>query len=259
MTILISGTVCAADSIVEVIELQNRPATEIVPLLQPLLSNGDQAIENGFNLLLKTEPNRLANLRSLISKLDIRQHNLLISVLQHSTKSAAELNSEASIAITAGAIEMQGYNADTRNLSSNRSLQQLRTLEGQPAHIETGLQRQVENAAIYNNGYGYPVVGYTTQQQQATTGFAVIPRLSASQEVLIEIEPWSDHFLRGSGSGSAIEIQNANTSIRAQLGEWVEIAGTGNGVQTESNGFKGMNHQSRSNETHTLLKVELAD
>lgn len=256
IALFIGGKVFAADDgVVEIIELQNRPAAEILPLLQPVLSNGDQVVDNGFSLILKTEPSRLQDLRSLIGKLDIRQRNLLITVLQNSVKSADELNQEASIANTPGAIEMQGYNADTRHLSAHRNLQQLRTLEGQPAHIETGQIRPVDNAVIYSNGYGYPLAGYSTQLQQATTGFAVIPRLTAAQEVVLDIAPWSDHFLRG----GAIATQNAATTLRTHLGEWVEIAGTGNGLETQRNGFNGLNHQSRNNESHTLLKVELAD
>lgn len=253
---LIGGKVfAAADSVVEVIALHNRPAAEILPLLQPLLSNGEQVVDNGFSLIVKTEPERLQNLRDLIAKLDLRQHNLLISVLQNSNKSAAELNHEASIAVTSGGIQMQGYNADSRDLSNNRSMQQVRTLDGQPAHIEAGQQRQVETAVIYNNGYGYPAIGYNSQPQQATTGFAVIPRLTGSQEVVLEIEPWSEHFLRG----GRIEMQNASTSLRTRLGEWVEIAGTDSGLQSQQNGYNGINHQSCHNQSQLLLKVELAD
>lgn len=255
LTLLIGGNAVAADSIVEVIALQHRPAAEILPLLQPLLGSDQQVVDNGYNLIVKTEPSQLPALRQLIAKLDIRQRNLLISVIQDSIKSADQLNADTGIAITPGTIRMQGYNADTRHLADERNMQYLRTQEGQPAHIEAGQQRPIENAMVYRDAYGYPTLGYSSQQQQASTGFAVIPRLTGRDEVVLDIEPWSEHFLRGGG----MEIQNANTRLRTHLGYWVEIAGTSRQQQSSANGYNGYNHLTRNDEHHLVLKVELSD
>lgn len=251
-SLLIGGETLAADKIVEVLELQHRPAAEILPLLQPLLSDGDQAIDNDFRLIVKTAPERLQSLRQLVAKLDIRQRNLLISVLQSSVKSAAQLNAEAAIAIHPDRIRMQGYQADTRFLDNQRSQQQIRTLEGQTAHIETGEQRPIQNQSFYANPYGYPAIGYNTQLQTASTGFAVTPRLVGDGEVVVDIEPWSEHFLRG----GAIEQRNAATSFRARLGEWIEIASSGEQIQSTGGEFLGMNQQTRSNQFHVVIKIE---
>lgn len=249
---MFGGETIAAEKIIEVVDLQNRPAAEILPLLQPMLEDGDQAVDNDFRLIVKTSPARLASLRQLIAKLDIRQRNLLISVLQNSVKSAAELNAEAALILHPDRIQMQGYQADTRYLDHERTLQQIRTLEGQPAHIETGEQRPIQNQTLYANPYGYPAVGYNTQLQTASTGFAVTPRLIGATEVAVDIEPWSEHFLRG----GTIEQRNAATSLRARLGEWIEIASSGEQRQAARGEFLGMNQQSRNDQFHVVIKIE---
>lgn len=245
----------AAETMMEVIPLQNRPANEIQPLLQPLLEDGEAVIDNGFGLIVKSSPQRLDTIRGLISQLDTRLRNLTISVLQSSQKTAAELNAEAAVALSTDGIRMQGMVGNSRQLNDNRSVQQLRTLEGRAAHIETGQQRPVESVTVYDSGYGYPAVSTTTHMRQATTGFAVMPRLTGNREVVIDIEPWSDRFLRS----GAIASQNASTSVRAKLGEWVEIAGSNTRQQTDQQGYNGLNYSSRGNELRILIKVDLEE
>lgn len=247
------GKAYATDAILEVMELQHRPAAEILPLMQPLLDDGEQIVDNDFRLIVRSRPERLESIRALVAKLDVRQRNLLISVLQNSLKSADQLNREAALSIRPNAIRMQGYQADTRLLDDNRNLQQIRTLEGQAAHIESGEQRPIQNLTLYPNPYGYPAVGYSTQLQTASTGFAVIPRLVGNGEVVVEIEPWSEHFLRG----GAIEQRNASTSLRTRLGEWIEIAGNQHQQRYQQGEFMGFNQQSQREESHVLIKIEL--
>lgn len=239
----------------EVITLQNRPAEEIQPLLMPLLDADDVINGSGFNLIVKTSPERLENLRNLIEKLDTRLHNLMVSVLQDSHKTAEQLNAEAAIAITHSAIRLQGMAADTRDVGRQHTAQQIRTLEGKAAHIQTGNLRPVENITVYDSGYGYPGVVSNTQLQEASTGFAAIPRLINQDEIMIDIAPWSDRFLNNGG----LATQGIETSIRARLGEWVEIGGTDNQQQSNIQGYTGLNHSTRNHNTRILLKVELAD
>ncbi|MGY6276382.1 type II and III secretion system protein [Methylomonas sp. MgM2] len=239
-----------ADSMVtEIIALQNRPVAEIQPLLAPLLDANEVATGDGFNLIVKASPERLEEIRKLIDRLDTRPHNLLISVLQTSNQTADQLNAEAAIAASPSTIRMHGMAADTREFASQRTAQQLRTLEGQPAHIQVGQVRPVQN---YHYGYLYPGVGYNTQFQEAGTGFAVVPHLQGSDQVTIDIAPWSDRFL----SNNWISTQSMQTTVRTHLGQWVEIGGVGGQTQTENHGF---NYSTQKSQLKILIKVDLAD
>ena len=237
------------------IGLQNRPTAEIQPLLTPLLEDGEVISGDGFNLIVKAGPARLEEIRKLIERLDGRLHNLVISVLQSSRQTAEQLNAEAALAVSSDKIQMHGMVGDTRDFDSQRSAQQLRTLEGQAAHIQTGQVRPVESIGVYNSGYGYPGVVGQTQMQEASTGFAVVPRLLNNDEVMVDIAPWSDRFLHG----GAIASQGMQTTIHARLGEWMEIGGTGDTSQRDNRGFNGLNYTSRDHELRILIKIDLAD
>lgn len=252
--LLVSSAALANDVVMETLSLQNRPGAEVRDLLQPMLEDSDRVIANGFSLIIKTTPARLENIRSLVQQLDTRLSNLLITVLQNSRKSAAELNAEAAIAVSPNAIQMRGMVGDTRQLSSNQAHQQLRTLEGQPAHIKTGAIRPVETFSTYSNGYGYQGISRNQQMVEASSGFEVTPRLSGDQ-VLIDVAPWSDRLQRG----GVIETQQAQTVIRTRLGAWVEIAASNNQDNSDQRGFNGFNHSTRQNDLHILLKVDRAD
>lgn len=253
LAVLAGQTARAEEPVMEVIPLANRPAAEILPLLAPLLDAEDRVVDNGSSLIVRTSPDRLATIQSLVRKLDARLSNLVVSVLQTSSKTAAELNAEAAIAVSPDAIRMRGMAGNTADLENRQQHQQLRTLEGQPAIIRTGEVRPVDNYNVYQYGYGATVYN-NTQLVEATTGFAVTPRLIGRQ-VIIDVAPWSDRF----GQNGQLDTQSAQTSIRANLGEWVEIAGNVDDENSRHSGFNSFNHATQHNRLRILVKVETTD
>lgn len=252
--LLFSAIALAEETVIDIISLQNRPAVEVQPLLMPLLEANEAVTGDGFNLIIKARPERLENIRNIVGHLDTRLHNLMISVLQSSNKSAEQLNAEAFVAATPSTVRMHGMSQDTRDFDSRQTAQHLRTLEGQPAHIQIGQIRPVETVTIYN-GYGYPGLAINTELQEASTGFAVIPHLQSNNEITLDIAPWSDQFL----GHNWMATQNIQTSVRARLGEWIEIGRIGQQEKTDRRGFSGFNYSTQGNERKILIKVDLAD
>ncbi|MCK9394722.1 MAG: hypothetical protein M0Q44_03950 [Methylobacter sp.] len=251
---LLGNSALAADTIIEVIPLTNRPAFEIVPLLAPLLGNAAQFVDNGSNLLVKTTPDRLAEIKDLVKQLDVRQSNLLITVIQSRHATADELNAAAGVKLdvpvnnpskSSGKISVDLY--QTQNKGADESTQTLRTLEGAPALIKIGNTYPKQNFS----GYGYPT---TTQFIEATTGFAVIPRL-VGQQVILSVSPWSDKM----NGRWQIETHNAQSTFRVKLGEWVELGGADNSSNSNSNSALVNTRQIDKNQMHILVKVERVD
>ena len=239
---LLGGNAFAENTIIEVIPLTNRPAFEIVPLLAPLLGNSAQLIDNGSNLLVKTTPDRLAEIKAIVNKLDVRQSNLLITVIQSRQTTADELNAAAQIQPGGG---MSGYLYQTQDKDSAENTQTVRTLEGVTAHIKIGNVYPRQNFSIY----GFPT---TTEFTEATTGFAVTPRLTG-QQVVLSVSPWSDKM---NGRGQ-LETQNAQSTLRINLGEWVELGGAGGNSST--NNALVNTYEIDKNQMHILVKVERVD
>lgn len=258
---LFSSALFADDTVIELVRLQHRPASEILPLVTPLLETSEQAVDNGNSLIIKAAKNRLPAIKALIGKLDINLANLTITVIQSSTKTARALNAGAAVNVTIpkapgrsrGA--MHGYLANTDRFKEGEKTQILRTLEGRPAYIKTGRLHPVNNLSIFDSGYGYPSVSSSTQYIEATSGFIVVPRLSGQDEVILEISPWMDTMnQRGS-----IDTQSAHSNIRTKLGRWVEMGSINQREQNQNQGFLQHSRSTRQQSLHILIKVDRAD
>lgn len=244
--------------VLEIIPLFNRPASELHPIISPLLDESEQIIANGSNLIVKATPYRLKQLKKLIKKLDTRLNNLSITVIQSRTKTAHELNSSANFSFNSRSFYnpnpkgyIHGRFAQTEGLKNTDSTQVIKTLEGRSAYIKTGKTHPIQNIDIYDSGYGYPAISTHTEFIETTTGFLVTPHLTGNQ-VTLDITPWSENM----GNSGIIETQRANTSIRVHLGEWVEIGSISENNQRSRNKTVYHSYSTIINNMRILIKVE---
>ena len=267
---LLTNISFAGETMTEVIPLFNRPASEVIPLISPLLEDTDRVIADGSNLIVKSAPERLGELIMLIDKLDAPLNNLIITVIQSRHATARELNAAARLnlklprnnQLKPGA-GITGHYYQTNDQNSNESTQIIRTLEGNPAHISVGNSYPIQNVQIYNSGYGYgyPAVSTTTEFIDATTGFAVTPRLIEknpgleTQQVILEVSPWSENVT----TNGQIETRNAQSTIKINLGEWVELGGSVENSRSSTIGNRATLRQTNQNRVHILVKVDKAD
>jgi len=249
------------ESEIEVIPVYNRPASELQPLISQFLENTDHVAVNGNNFIVRTSPERLQTIINLIRKLDNPQTSLQISVIQSRELTAAQLNAGANVEIYAplqnpGDIRgrVNGYYQQSQGRSGMQNSQTIRTMDGAPAYIKAGNVVPVTQYQTYPGYYGYPNVSRSTQYIEATTGFEVTPRL-AGQQVMLDVAPWSDNY-RGYGQ---FQTQSAGTSIRANLGEWVEIGAVNESGQSNGAGALSYNQQSIENRLHILIKVDIVN
>jgi len=258
---LCSSFAAAEESAIEVIPVFNRPASEIQPLLEPLLEKEDRVIADGSNLLVRTTPDRMPEIISFIKKLDAPLNNLIISVLQSRQATAEELNAAIRARLhgsghdpstTTGSISVYSYQTQEHNANDN--LQTIRTLEGKPAYIKTGNSYPVQNYQNYSSGNGYYGASSSTEFIDATTGFEVTPRLSG-QQVLLDVSPWSDTF----NSQGQIQTQEVQSTLKVNLGEWIELGGVNESSQSSGNRTPGRSWQTNDNRLHILIKVDRSD
>lgn len=255
---LFSMACVAAQTVIEVIPLFNRPAAELQPLIAPLLEPSDSVVGNGFSLIVKTNPARLAEIKSLIKKLDTAPVNLSIKVIQSKDQTAEQLNAAANINVkipinhpaeVKGGIS--GYVQQQQR--SSHTEQSLKTLEGKPAYIKVGSHHPIRYSAVYDSGYGRRTVASNTQYIEATTGFAVLPRLNGD-EVTLEISPWSEQMQQG----GVIETQSAQTTLKTKLGQWLEIGTINEVSQATGSGLFNVEQGSGENLIRILVQVEKA-
>ena len=239
----------------EIIQLHHRTANEVVNLVRPFVGPNGTVVANGSQLIVRTDPQNMAQIQGLIAKLDKGLSQFHISVLQTNKLTLDELNAQANVY---GTISNKGsrirangnfYQSDSK--TDGEITQQVRTMEGKAAHIQVGKAYPVPtyNVTPYGNQYPNGGVSY----QQATTGFAVTPRM-VGNEVMLDVEPWSDRLSRR-GAG-IIETQSAHSTIRAPLGRWVRFAGMDDQTSGQRSGILQKSWQTGKRTMNIYVKVD---
>jgi type II secretory pathway component GspD/PulD (secretin) len=204
----------------EVIDLRHRTAEQVLPDLRPLLAPGAVLTGQRNQLIVRTSPDNLAELRRALESLDRPARRLVISVRFDDAST-----DERSAFAAGGVVSTQGARArlqvqDARSSASERVDQRVQVLEGARARIAAGQSQPVRQTEILGNP-GTPVQRQSVIIQETATGFEVIPRLAGNQ-VFLEIAPQRE--TPGALPGS-VQGYGAATTASGRLGEWFELAG----------------------------------
>ena len=253
ITLLLASAVQAAS--VNIIQLMNRPAEEIIPVIEPMLGPGDAISGQGFKIFLRSSPETLAEVKEIVAALDAPAKTLQISVFQGSKRKLKKLglsgniqiaNDDANVSVgsgnttgggsvTYGSGNVSGSvsGVDTQQGGQNSPVHRVRVSEGREAYIETGKQIPFFSGGIDSGN--------------VLTGFYVLPRIHGDS-VTLEVSPFKNS-LTGSGGGS-IQTQSAQTTITGPMGQWLLIGGVSEqSSQTQSGIGSQTSSQSRRNES----------
>ena len=243
--LLLIQTISVTASELEMIELHNRPAEEIVPLIKPLLDNGESISGRGFQLILKADTARQAQIRELVKKLDRAAAQLMISVFQGSQRDLETLGigagahyqdnhtdshigndtgtgKGAEITLHGNPTQVTGKAYGTRARLRDKPVYRLRVTEGSEGYIETGKSIPYFSGQVYQNN-GQQIVEPSVTYKDVTSGFYVRPRLSGDR-VILDISPQRNSL--NSSHGGAVNIRRATTTISGRPGEWIPLGGT---------------------------------
>jgi type II secretory pathway component GspD/PulD (secretin) len=265
---LVSASGAVADYPIEVIELKARTLDEVLPVVRPLVS-GDAAVTGmGNNLIIKASPAQVEAVRKVLAGIDRPPKRLVITVsnLGEDSGSSRGYSGSADINIGQGQV---GINSPGRPVGNSRARidlhdsdsrqahtasQQVQALEGRPAYISAGAQVPVHERQDFSVN-GVPYRREVTGLRDVGSGFYVVPRVSG-EFVSLEILQHND---RRTGAAGRIDTQRVATTVRARLGEWVDLGG----IDTSGAGSRtGPGYATRNQDLATQqirVKVECLD
>jgi type II secretory pathway component GspD/PulD (secretin) len=257
----------AQQSVLEVIDLKYRNAQEVLPILQPFVSRDGSISALNNQLIVRTSPQNLAELRKILDTIDKRPRRLMITVSQDvdlsARKSGASVsgtvgNDNASVTVPRKRGEGQGASVsgdglearvyNSQSAGAERGGQTVQVLEGNTAFIRVG-----QSVPITNRQRVGPVVTESTQFRDATSGFYARPRTNGNQ-VTIEITGNRDQFTNP--STGAANIQRFDTVVSGRLGEWIELGGSTQSRDFDQSGTVYRSSEARRDERRLYLKVE---
>ena len=264
--VLLASSVQAGS--IATIQLQNRPAEEIIPIVKPMLGADDAISGQGFRIFLRSSPQTLSQVKSMIEALDIAAKTLQISVFQGNTRGLSALGIGANIQLESadtgidigtdnnkqggGSITYSTSNGSgsinstsTRMRLQDNPIHQIRVTEGTEAYIETGERIPYFYGAAWRGRRGF--VG-SIEYKDAITGFYVLPRVRGDN-VVLEVSPFKS--TQSNTDGDNIDTLSAGTTVTGRIGEWILVGGvteqleqaqsaTGTTVATQSRGNTGI-------------------
>jgi len=261
---LCCGAASAQPLVMGILPLHYRTAEQVIPLVRPLVPPPGTVSGIQNQLIVHTTPANLAEIRAVLERIDAMPRRLLISVRHDSdmAASADRIAVEGTVALGRGEVSagsrLPGGGARveahaTSRHQSDRTMQQVQALEGQPAMIQTGRSVPVPVRQVVRGPAGAQVVD-SVEYREAATGFQVIARLAGDQ-VILDILP-QRQVPAGDGWPGAVNTQQLATTVRARLGEWIDLGGTVRTIDERQTVLLGRAGAGGSEQRRVMVRVE---
>ncbi|HKU72085.1 MAG TPA: secretin N-terminal domain-containing protein [Burkholderiales bacterium] len=236
--------------VVEVIQLRYRTSQELVPILQPMLAPGAGISGLPGQLVVRTTPTNLEEIKRILASVDTQPRQLLITVRQDADISSERASTSVSgsvggngarVAVPPTNRDPRGGNVvvgkgdnvarvhiiEGRSNENSSNTQSIRVMEGREAYISIGQSipvrgRQVRRSMV--NGQVVEQVVDSTQYRDVSTGFYVLPRVSGDR-VTLDISPQRESLSRQVPGG--VSVQSVVTTVSGRIGDWIELGGIG--------------------------------
>jgi len=250
LSLLLASTPVLA---LQIVELSWREATELQAALQPQLRADERLSALDNKLIIDASPAREQQLAALARQLDVRPASLRLEVSQDGSSVQNQSGVQLQGNISIGRI-MPGSPGNGVSLSaqqdnrtqSGHSLQSLTLLEGRSGFIQALQSRPLPWVMLTPQGG----ILQGSSWQDAVTGFYARPRLHG-QRVSIELAVSQQAFSGVQRKGSQL-----STTVEGQLGEWLEVARTGQDSQGRESLLIGGSHQQGRQSQVVRIRVQ---
>ncbi|HEX5092947.1 MAG TPA: secretin N-terminal domain-containing protein [Burkholderiales bacterium] len=238
LLVLTAGAAFAQDRL-EVIPLRHATVEQVLPVLRPLLAPGGAMTGQRNQLIVRTTPQNLEELRRALAVIDApaRRLEILVRFDSAGEDASAAVQADARVSNRGSRIEIRG--GASRSSASERVDQRVQVLEGRRAWISAGTSRP------YRNSVG-------TEYHDAASGFEVVPRIAGGRVIL---QVAAQRQGAGASPGS-VDSFDAATTVRAGLGEWVEIGGLAAAASRSDRGLAAGAGQSGSSGRRIWVRVD---
>lgn len=247
----------------ELIPLNYRTADDVMPVVQSALDGQGKVSAYGNQLVINASPEKIREIRDLLSQLDTAPRRLMISVdtseSGYQDNEGYAINGSASVGnvdINAGRGEVRGRDQVRiiRRSTDSRSggVQQVQATEGYPALIQVGQSVPLTTTSVGPYGQVYN----NTQYRNVTQGFYVTASLSG-EIVHVSISSNNDRMSRP--QPGAVDIQSTDTRVSGRLGEWISLGGVSEQSQGSDDGFLRRHSTQGASDMSMRIRVEALD
>lgn len=250
-----------AETEFKIITLQHLFASDLLPIVEPMV--GADGAANGMNnqLIVRAGPERMREIEAIVAKLDVARVNRKITVKASNNVQTQQERTEANGAVKVGKVTVANDRRAAPNTgrvevdsnssnSTQNSNQFVSVLDGERAFIRVGQSVPFTQEWVTITRR-YVQIERTTDWREISTGFAVRPRTVGNQ-VELEITP----RIAKLNSSGYIDFEDLKTTLRVNLGDWVDIGGTMQTNDDVSRKILGLQNISSQQKSSLMIKVE---
>lgn len=269
---LLFAVVTIADD-TRVIQLRNRSAAEMIPLIRPLVGPNDAVTGTDYRLIVRTSEKNFQEIEKLIAQLDTARRQFRIQVKQ----TVAETRSNTGVGVSGEVrndnvriqlprqsppdnrglvIRKDGLQLETRQTrttSNNASTQFVTTLDGVPAFIRVGQSVPHVQRILAITGKQQLVFAQGMSFHNIVTGFDVIPQ-SQGDNVMVQITPRLSNL--SNPTTSLVNFQEYAAAVIVKPGDWIDIGGISGAGQEVRRAILDSGDTQSSEQRTILLKVD---
>jgi hypothetical protein len=243
----------ATQQSLEVIPLRHSTVDQVLPALRPLLEPGGTMTGQAGQLIVRTSPRNLGEIREALAAIDRPRRRLQVSVRFDDAGEEQRRAVEAGARIGNRGSRVEVRAEDARRADASRVNQRVQVVEGGRAVILFGESRPMAVRERIQTPLG-PVGEDRIVMRETTTGFEVVPRLAGDRGHL-DIAPQRERF---AGHGGTVDAQRVATTASAALGEWFEIGGAVEHAMGSSGGIAAMSRSSSGAARRIWVRVDEA-
>jgi type II secretory pathway component GspD/PulD (secretin) len=257
-----------AQTVLEVIPLKYRTAEDVIPVLTPMLAREGSLSGLRGQLIVRTTPQNLGEILRVLTAIDTPLRRLLITVAQDVSREGTRYGGEVALrtddslrlTLPRGSQSprpgVEVYALDARNTDSLRVVQTVQVTDGNTAYVQAGRSTPVQQQTVTRSVVGGRVVEQVTDSvnyRSASTGFYVVPRV-AGDRVTLDVSSQREALMRH--VPGMVDGQLVVTTVAGRLGEWIDVAVTGEQRGNERDGLLGRAGSARTENRSVVLKVE---
>lgn len=273
-----SATALGQSTVLEVIKLRYRSAQEVIPLIQPMLSPDGSVSGLQSQLIVRTTPANLEEIRRILASVDVAPRQLMITVRQDADsvrqRSRAQVSGSVggergrvtvpggndrrggNVVLRDGDNRVQAHVEQSEATAADRNTQSVRVLEGREAFVSVGQAVPVRERQVRRTVVGGQVVEEVvegTQYRDVTTGFYVVPRVTGDR-VTLDVSPQRETLSRRVPGG--VNVQSMVTTVSGRLGEWIEVGGITRDASGQQAVLLGRSTRAAREDRRVLVKVD---
>lgn len=273
-----AGAAFSQATVLEVIPLRYRSAQEVIPIIQPMLARDGSVSGLQGQLVVRTTPANLEEIKRILASIDTAPRQLLITVRQDAdterSRSSAQISGSVggehgrvtipgsrdsrggSVVLRDGDDRVRAQVGESTATATDRNTQSVRVLEGREAFVRIGQSVPVRERQVRRTVVGGQVVDQVvdgTQYRDVTTGFHVLPRIIGDR-VTLDVSPQRETLSRSVPGG--VNVQNMATTVSGRLGEWIDIGGVGQDASGQQTVLLGRSATTLRDSRRVLVRVE---